>query len=256
MSETPLKPLAKVAVITGASAGIGRATAVTLASAGWSVVLFARRAEQLEETKALCPDPSKCLLVQGDVTNEAEVIKLFASAVEQFGRVDVLFNNAGVGHTPLPLEDFPLSTFQNVVNVNLTGTFICTREAFKVFKSQTPPGGRIINNGSIAAYSPRLYAAAYTATKHAVLGLTKAIHIEGRHHNIAVTQIDIGNAYTDMTERSSAGLLQADRSMKAEPTFDVKHVAESILHVAELPLNVTVLTFNIMATEMPFVGRG
>jgi len=246
----------KVAIITGASSGIGRATAITLAKAGWSLVLFARRTEQLQETQAHCPHPDQCLLVPGDITNEEAVVKLFASAVERFGRIDVLFNNAGVGPPPMPLEDIPLSAFQSAVDVNLTGLFLCTREAFRVFKSQTPPGGRIINNGSISAYSPRLFATAYTATKHGVLGMTKATALDGRRYNIACTQIDIGNAHTEMTAVNPSGALQADGSMKPEDTFDIKHVADSIVHIAEMPLNVTVLTFNIMATKMPFVGRG
>ncbi|KAI0345651.1 short-chain dehydrogenase/reductase SDR [Trametopsis cervina] len=247
----------KVAVITGASSGIGQVTAITFAQGGWSVVLFARRLELLQETQAQCPDPEKVLLIQGDVTSEEAVIKLFKSAVDKFGRIDVVFNNAGIGHKPTPLEDISLATFQNVVDVNLTGIFLCTREAFKVFKSQSPSGGRIINNGSIAAYTPRPFAIGYTATKHAVLGLTKATQLEGRSHNIACTQVDIGNAQTAMTRRgSTTGTLQADGSIKTEPTFDAKHVARSLLHIAGLPLDVTVLTFNIMATEMPYVGRG
>ncbi|KAI0768898.1 short-chain dehydrogenase/reductase SDR [Irpex lacteus] len=254
MSDT--KPQAKVAVITGASSGIGKTTAITFAKAGWSVVLFARRADRLHETVSECPDAEKTLIVQGDVTDEAAVERLFKEAVERFGRVDVLFNNAGISHPALPIDQLSLSDWQSTVDVNLTGPFLASREAFKVFKSQSPPGGRIVNNGSIAAYAPRLYAVGYTATKHAVLGLTKALHLEGRMHNIAVTQIDIGNALTDLTAEKTGGSLQADGSFKPEPTFDVKHVANSILHVAELPLDVTVLTFNIMATTMPFVGRG
>ncbi|KAI0088491.1 short-chain dehydrogenase/reductase SDR [Irpex rosettiformis] len=246
----------KVIVITGASSGIGRITAITFAKAGWSVVLFARRADRLQETVTECPDPGKTLIVQGDVTDEAAVLRLFASAVERFGHVDVLFNNAGIGHPAVPIDELSLSAWQSVVDVNLTGVFLASREAFKVFKKQSPPGGRIINNGSIAAYSPRLYAVGYTSTKHAVLGLTKALHLEGRQHNIAVSQIDIGNALTDLTATFTNGATQADGSQKPEPTFDAKHVADSILHVAELPLNVTVLTFNIMATTMPFIGRG
>ncbi|GJE91931.1 SDR family oxidoreductase [Phanerochaete sordida] len=246
----------KVAVITGASSGIGKATAVALAKAGWSLVLFARRADALRETQAQCPHPDKVLLVPGDVTNEQQVIDLFQTAVQHFGRVDLLFNNAGISHSAAPLDEMSLATFQNVVDVNLIGSFICTREAMKVFKSQSPPGGRIINNGSIAAHAPRPHAVAYTATKHAVLGLTRATALDGRAFGITCTQIDIGNAHTEMAAGHQVGALQPDGSMRAEGTFDVQHVADAIVHIAGLPLDVTVLNFNIMATTMPFVGRG
>lgn len=246
----------KVAVITGASSGIGRSTAIALAEAGWSLVLFARRADKLQDTQAQCPRPDKVLLVNGDVTDELAVIVLFKAAVQRFGRVDLLFNNAGISHAAAPLDEISLETFQNIVNVNLTGPFLCTREAFKVFKAQSPSGGRIINNGSIAAHAPRPHATGYTATKHGVLGLTRATALDGRAHNITCTQIDIGNAHTDMAAGHSLGALQPDGTVKVEGTFDVKHVADAIVHIAGLPLNVTVLNFNIMATTMPFVGRG
>jgi len=246
----------KVAIITGASSGIGKASAIALAKAGWSLVLFARRADALRETQAQCPHPDKVLVVAGDVTSEESVTGLFQAAVQQFGRIDLLFNNAGVSHPAAPLDEISLSTFQNIVNVNLIGPFLCTREAFKIFKAQSPPGGRIINNGSLAAHVPRPHATGYTATKHGVLGLTRATALDGRRFNITCTQIDIGNAYTDMAAGHQTGALQADGSMKAEGTFDVQHVADAIVHIAGLPLDVTVLNFNIMATTMPFVGRG
>ncbi|EJF61008.1 short-chain dehydrogenase/reductase SDR [Dichomitus squalens LYAD-421 SS1] len=245
----------KVAIITGASSGVGRATAIALAEAGWSISLFARRADKLQETKQLCKDPSKVLLVEGDVTKEDNVSALFRETVNHFGRLDVLFNNAGIGSPQVPIEDVSLETFQIVLNVNLVGTFLCTREAVKIFKSQVPKGGRIINNGSISAYTPRPFSSPYTSSKHAVLGLTKSTLLDGRVHNITCTQIDIGGAKTGMSPPPQ-GTLQPDGSYSQEATFDAKHVGEAIVHVASLPLDVTVLTFNIMATRMPFVGRG
>ncbi|KAL4249195.1 short-chain dehydrogenases/reductases (SDR) family protein [Abortiporus biennis] len=245
-----------VAIITGASSGIGRATAISLSKAGWSLVLFARRFDQLCATKELCEEESRVMVFEGDVTNEESVQNLFKFAVQSFGRVDLLFNNAGVSTPAIPIEEFRLTTFQHVVNVNLVGSFLCTREAVKLFKSQTPPGGRIINNGSIAAHSPRPNSVAYTVTKHAITGLTKQTALDGRQFNITCTQVDIGNAATDMTGPQSTGILQADGKVSTEATFDVIHVAETIVHIASLPHDVTVLNFNIMATGMPFVGRG
>ncbi|EIW59556.1 short-chain dehydrogenase/reductase SDR [Trametes versicolor FP-101664 SS1] len=245
----------KVAIVTGASSGVGRASAIALAQAGWSVALLARRADMLEETKALCVDPAKVLLVEGDVAREEDVKRLFQATIDAFGRLDMLFNNAGRGHAQVPIEELSLDAFQQVINVNLIGTFLCTREAVRIFKSQTPQGGRIINNGSISAYTPRPFSYAYTASKHAVLGLTKTTLLDGRAHNITCTQVDIGGAQTVMSP-PERGTLQPDGSYSREATFDAKHVGESIVHVANLPLDVTVLTFNIMATGMPFVGRG
>ncbi|KAI0718225.1 short-chain dehydrogenase/reductase SDR [Cerioporus squamosus] len=245
----------KVAIITGASSGIGRATALALSKAGWTLTLFARRADQLQETRKLCSDPSKVLLVEGDVSKEDDVLKLFRLTMENFGRLDMLFNNAGIVSPQIPIEETSLETFQKVINVNLVGTFLCTREAVRIFKSQSPQGGRIINNGSISAYTPRPHSSPYTSSKHAVLGLTKSTALDGRAFNITCTQIDIGGAHTTMSPPPQ-GALQPDGRRIPEAVFDAKHVGETIVHIASLPLDVTVLTFNIMATGMPFVGRG
>ncbi|RPD56151.1 short-chain dehydrogenase/reductase SDR [Lentinus tigrinus ALCF2SS1-7] len=245
----------KVAIITGASSGIGRATAVALSKAGWSLGLFARRADKLQETKDLCENPSKILLVPGDVSKEEDVQKVFRLTVAQFGRLDMLFNNAGTASAQVPIEETSLETFQRVLNANLVGVFLCTREAVRIFKSQSPQGGRIINNGSISAYTPRPHSSPYTCTKHAVLGMTKSTALDGRAFNITCTQIDIGNAQTSLMSPPN-GLLQGDGRRISEPSFDPKYVGEAIAHIAGLPLDVTVLTFNIMATGMPLVGRG
>ncbi|KAI9060858.1 short-chain dehydrogenase/reductase SDR [Trametes sanguinea] len=245
----------RVAIVTGASSGVGRATAIALAGAGWTLALFARRAELLEETKRLCTDPSKVLLVEGDVSNEDDVKRLFQSTISSFGNAEQNPQNAGTTSPQVPIEDVSLEAFQQVINVNLVGAFLCTREAVKQFKAQQPPGGRIINNGSISAYTPRPFSSPYTASKHAVLGLTKCTLLDGREHNITCTQVDIGGAQTGMSPPPQ-GTLQPDGRYSREATFDAKHVGESIVHIASLPLDVTVLTFNIMATGMPFVGRG
>ncbi|OBZ71595.1 Glucose 1-dehydrogenase 3 [Grifola frondosa] len=247
--------MSKVAIITGASSGIGRATAFSLSRDGWSIVLFARRLEKLQETQKMCEDPFKCFIVQGDVSSEEDVLRLFRETVEHFGRLDLLFNNAGVLPPELPIEDLPLSAFQNVVNINLTGVFLCTREAIKVFKSQSPQGGRIINNGSISAYTPRPHLSPYAATKHAVLGMTKSTSLEGRKYNIACTQVDIGNASSEMANGlHSAAVQQADGRLVQEPMIEAKYVADTITHIASLPLEVTVLTFNIMPTSIPMTS--
>ncbi|OSD02488.1 short-chain dehydrogenase/reductase SDR [Trametes coccinea BRFM310] len=245
----------KVAIVTGASSGVGRATAIALAGAGWTLALFARRADLLEETRLLCADPTRVLVVEGDVSNEDDVKRLFQSTISSFGRLDLLFNNAGITSPQVPIEDVSLETFQQVINVNLVGAFLCTKEAVKQFKAQQSPGGRIINNGSISAYTPRPFSSPYTASKHAVLGLTKCTLLDGRNHNITCTQVDIGGAQTGLSPPPQ-GTLQPDGRLSREATFDAKHVGESIVHIAGLPLDVTVLTFNIMATGMPFVGRG
>ena len=245
----------KVAVITGAGSGIGRASAIALAEAGYAVVLTGRRAEALEATKAHISGDALC--VEADVTDPASVKALFAKTVETFGRLDLLFNNAGTGAPgTVLLEDLTFAQWTAVVNTNLTGPFLCTQEAFRIMKSQDPMGGRIINNGSISAHAPRPNSAPYTSTKHAITGLTKATALDGRKYNIACGQIDIGNAATDMTERMSGGVPQADGSMKPEARMDVAHVASSIVHMARLPLESNVLFMTVMATKMPFVGRG
>jgi NAD(P)-dependent dehydrogenase (short-subunit alcohol dehydrogenase family) len=245
----------KVAVITGAGSGIGRASAIALAGAGYAVVLTGRRAEALEATKAKISGDALCVVA--DVTDPASVKGLFAKTVETFGRLDLLFNNAGTGAPgTVLLEDLTFAQWTAVVNTNLTGPFLCTQEAFRIMKSQDPMGGRIINNGSISAHAPRPNSAPYTSTKHAITGLTKATALDGRKYNIACGQIDIGNAATDMTERMSGGVPQADGSMKPEARMDVAHVASSIVHMAQLPLESNVLFMTVMATKMPFVGRG
>jgi NADP-dependent 3-hydroxy acid dehydrogenase YdfG len=244
----------EVAVVTGAGSGVGRAAAVALAEAGMSLVLAGRRADRLAETAALMP-AERVLTVVADVT-EASVQSLFASAVQRFGRVDVLFNNAGAGAPAARIDQVSLSDWQAVVDVNLTGVFLCAREAFRQMAAQDPPGGRIINNGSISAHVPRPRAAAYTATKHAVSGLTRQISLDGRGCGITCGQIDIGNAASDMTARMGEGALQADGSLRPEPTMDVSAVARSVVLMATLPPDANVLELTVMASEMPYVGRG
>jgi NAD(P)-dependent dehydrogenase (short-subunit alcohol dehydrogenase family) len=247
----------RVAMITGASSGIGRATAITFLKAGWSVVLTARRADALAATVADAGVPADRALVHAaDVTDPDAVEGLFDGAIARFGRLDVLFNNAGVNAPAVDMDDLAVSAWKAVVDTNLTGPFLCTRQAFRVMKAQRPQGGRIINNGSISAQVPRPNSAPYTATKHAITGLTKATALDGRRYDIACGQIDIGNAATDMTERMATGVRQADWSLASEPTMNVRHVAEAVLHMASLPLEANVLTMTVMATKMPLVGRG
>ncbi|MEU3645108.1 SDR family oxidoreductase [Lentzea sp. NPDC034063] len=241
-----------VAVVTGAGSGVGRAAARTLLAAGFQVALAGRREDALIETGEGFPE--SVLVVPTDVSSEDSVVALFEAVVARFGRVDVLFNNAGMNVRATPLEDFSLSAWEKVVGVNLTGAFLCAREAFKVMK--THGGGRIINNGSISASVPRPHAVAYNATKHAMTGLTKSLSLEGRAFGIACGQIDIGNAATEMTERMGAGVLQANFEVKPEPTFDVQHVAYAVLYQAQLPLNANVQFMTVMATAMPYIGRG
>jgi len=244
----------KVAVVTGAGSGIGKGVALALAQAGYAVALAGRRLPALEE--AAREAGPEALPVATDVTDPKSVEALFKKTVERFGRVDVLFNNAGTGAPPSPLEDVPFEQWQRVVNTNLTGVFLCTQAAFRQMKTQTPRGGRIINNGSISATTPRPHTIAYTATKHAVSGLTKTTSLEGRQYDIACGQIDIGNAATSLAASFSTGTLQADFSLKPEPTFDVKYVAEAVLYMAALPLEANVLFMTVMATKMPYTGRG
>jgi NAD(P)-dependent dehydrogenase (short-subunit alcohol dehydrogenase family) len=245
-----------VAIVTGAGSGIGRAVALALLADGHAVALAGRRRERLEETAGLARPGTQSLVVPTDVRDAASVDALFAATKEAFGRLDVLFNNAGTGAPATPIEDVTLEAWQAVLDVNLTGIFLCTRAAFRLMKDQDPRGGRIINNGSISAYTPRPNSAAYTASKHAVAGLTKSTALDGRKYNIACGQIDVGNAATDLTERMLAGVPQANGTMMAEPRMDVSHVARAVLHMARLPLDANVLSMTIMATQMPFVGRG
>jgi NAD(P)-dependent dehydrogenase (short-subunit alcohol dehydrogenase family) len=249
---TPLK----VAIVTGGGSGIGRASALALARAGWSVAVAGRRKEPLDETVKLGEAAGAQMLgVVTDVSDPAAVEALFAAAKQKFGRLDLLFNNAG-GGTPGLLEDLTPEKWLSVVGANLNGAFFCTQQAIKIMKDQDPRGGRIINNGSISAYVPRPNSAPYTSTKHAILGLTKATSLDGRKYDIACGQIDIGNAMTDMTRASSAGQLQPDGSTRPEPRMDVEHVAQAIVFMASLPLESNVQYLTIMATKMPFVGRG
>jgi|SRR5581483_1191893 len=244
----------KVAVVTGAGSGIGKAVALALANAGYAVVLAGRRLAALEQV-AHQAGP-EALPVPTDVTDPTSVTALFERAVERFGRVDVLFNNAGTGAPPAPLEELSLEQWRRVIDTNLTGAFLCTQAAFRQMKSQQPRGGRIINNGSISATTPRPHMIAYTASKHAISGLTKTTSLEGRQYDIACGQIDIGNAATSLASSFSTGTLQADLSLKPEPTFDVKYVADAVLHMAGLPPEANVLFMTIMATKMPYIGRG
>ncbi|GGU14539.1 SDR family oxidoreductase [Lentzea flava] len=241
-----------VAVVTGAGSGVGRAAARTLLGAGFQVALAGRREDVLHETAEGFADST--LVVPTDVSHEDSVVALFEAVVAKWGRVDVLFNNAGTNVRATPIEEFSLSAWEKVVGVNLTGPFLCAREAFKVMK--THGGGRIINNGSVSATVPRPHAVAYNATKHAITGLTKSLSLEGRAHNIACGQIDIGNAATEMTERMGQGVLQANFEIRPEPTFDVQHVADAVLYQAQLPLNANVQFMTVMATSMPYIGRG
>ncbi|WP_416898865.1 MAG: SDR family oxidoreductase [Minwuia sp.] len=244
----------RIALVTGAGSGVGRAAAVTLSQNGYDVVISGRRLEPLQETQGMLGGDS--LIRQCDVGDPAAVRAMFDAAVAKFGRIDVTFNNAGTGAPPVELDEITDESWLTVVNANLNGVFWCTREAFRVMKKQSPQGGRIINNGSISAHTPRPYSIAYTSTKHAVTGLTKTTALDGRPYDIACSQIDIGNAATPMTARMPQGVPQADLTVKQEPVMDVQHVADAILYMANLPLDANVLNMTVMATKMPFVGRG
>ena len=247
----------KVAMVTGAGSGIGRASSLALLAAGYQVVLAGRRADALRETIALAGDlGAHALAVPTDATDPAAVKALFAATRERFGRLDLLFNNAGTSAPAIPMDELSFEQWQAVVDINLTAVFLCTQQAFALMKSQDPRGGRIINNGSISAYAPRPFSAPYTATKHAITGLTKATSLDGRAHDIACGQIDIGNAASEMTQRMTSGVPQANGTMMAEPRMDVKHVADAVVHMASLPLEANVQFMTVMATKMPFVGRG
>ena len=252
-----MSPQGRVAVITGAGTGIGKAAALALLADGYRVVLAGRRREMLEQAaKDGGAGPARALAVPTDVTDPAAVKELFARTKEAFGRLDVLFNNAGIGSPAVPIEDLTYDQWKKVVDVNLNGMFLCAQEAIRMMKGQDPRGGRIINNGSISAHAPRPHSAPYTATKHAVTGLTKSISLDGRKHDIACSQIDIGNALTELAARMGKGVPQADGAVQVEPLMDVAHVGRAVLYMANLPLEANVLFMTIMATEMPFVGRG
>ncbi len=246
----------KVAVVTGAGSGIGRAVALAFLAAGYGTALAGRRREPLEETASRSGAADRALPIPTDVSQPDSVRALFERVVERFGRIDVLFNNAGRSGPAVPFEDLSFEQWKQVVDVNLNGMFLCAQAAFRIMKAQTPRGGRIINNGSISAHAPRPHSAPYTATKHAVTGLTRSVSLDGRPYDVACGQIDIGNALTDLTSHMTEGVPQADGSVRAEPTMDVRHVADAVLHMAGLPLQANVQFMTILATRMPYVGRG
>jgi NAD(P)-dependent dehydrogenase (short-subunit alcohol dehydrogenase family) len=247
----------RVALVTGAGSGIGRATSIALASAGFGLVLVGRRPEPLEETAVSCRQAgTEALAVSADTTDEASVASLYDAVRDHFGRLDLLFNNAGQNAPPTPIEDLPLATWLSVMATNVTGTWLMTQGAFRLMKAQRPQGGRIINNGSISAHAPRPLTAAYVTSKHAITGLTRSTSLDGRPYDIACGQIDIGNARTEMVGEMIEGTLQADGRVASEPTIDVEHVARTVVHMASLPLEANVQFVTVMATKMPFIGRG
>jgi len=246
--------MTKVAIVTGGGRGIGRSTAAALSEAGWSVVIAGRTQASLDDT--LTELDGDAIAVTADVSDVDQVDALFGAAVERFGRVDLLFNNAGIAAPPKPIDELDVEAWRSVIDINLTGSFLCARAAFAQMKRQDPKGGRIINNGSISATTPRPFSAPYTASKHAITGLTKSLSLDGRAENIAVGQIDIGNAASEMVEQMKQGILQANGDVKAEATMDLAHVANAVVHMAELPLDANVLFMTVMANGMPFVGRG
>jgi NAD(P)-dependent dehydrogenase (short-subunit alcohol dehydrogenase family) len=245
----------KIAIVTGAGTGIGRAVAIALHTDGWTVVLAGRREAQLIETANECSG-TRTWVVPTDITNVTSIKHLFSQTHDKFGRLDLLFNNAGIAAPGKPIEDLTLDEWQQVIDTNVTGTFLCAQEAFRMMKHQQPMGGRIINNGSISAHVPRPHSAPYTASKHAITGLTKSISLDGRAYNIACGQIDIGNASSEMTKKMEAGILQADGSQKIEPTMNVKDVGRTVVYMANLPLNTNVPFITVMANQMPYIGRG
>ena len=251
-----MKSNGRVAIVTGAGTGIGKAAALALLGEGWSVALAGRRAEMLNEAIAESGARERALAVVADVGKQDSVRDLFAGTMERFGRLDLLFNNAGTGAPAVPMEELTLAQWQAVVDANLTGAFLGSQEAIRIMKGQKPKGGRIINNGSISAHAPRPNSVAYTSTKHAISGLTKCIALDGRKHDIACGQIDIGNAITPLTERMTSGMPQANGEIAIEPRMDVKHVADAIIYMASLPLEANVQFLTVMATKMPFLGRG
>ena len=246
----------KIAIVTGAGTGVGKSAVLALNAAGWKVALAGRREQPLNDVASLTTHKGNCLEVSTDVADPASVRKLFDTVVDKWGRVDLLFNNAGVSAPPVPLDELTIEQWRNVVDINLNGMFFCLQQAFRVMKNQNPMGGRIINNGSISATAPRPNSIAYTATKHAVTGLTKTASLDGRKFQIAVGQIDIGNAETEMAAVMAKGVPQANGEIRPEPLMDVSHVGSSVLYMAELPLSANVLFHTVMATNMPFVGRG
>jgi hypothetical protein len=246
----------KIAVVTGAGTGVGRAASLALMGAGFTVVLAGRRLEKLQETQKLGEKIGKSLPVSADMTDPASIAALFAKVMDVYGRLDLLFNNAGMGTPAMPFEDLGLAQWQAVVATNLTAPFLCTQQAFRIMKDQTPRGGRIINNGSISAHAPRPFSSPYTSTKHAITGLTRATNLDGRAYDIAVGQIDIGNAATPMTDRMVDGVLQPDGRKMPEPRMDAKAVGDAVAYMASLPLDANVLFMTVMASKMPFVGRG
>ena len=246
----------KYALVTGAGSGIGRACALALMKAGWRVALVGRRIEPLQQTAAMFQDPAQALVLAADVGRPAQVSALFDQVKAEFGRLDLLFNNAGIAAPALPIDELTFEQWQAVVDVNLTGSFLCAQAAFKLMKSQAPKGGRIINNGSISAHAPRPFSAPYTATKHAITGLTKALSLDGRAHDIACGQLDLGNALTEMAMPMTRGVRQADGRIAIESTMDVDHAASALLYMAGLPLSANVQFMTVMATAMPYVGRG
>jgi NAD(P)-dependent dehydrogenase (short-subunit alcohol dehydrogenase family) len=245
----------KTVVVTGAGSGIGRAAAIALLKEGYAVALCGRRAKTLEET-ARAAGSARSVVIPTDVTDPDSVSRLFAAVAQEFGRLDVLFNNAGINVPGATIDELTIEQWRSVVDVNLTGAFLCAREAFRLMKTQTPRGGRIINNGSISAYVPRPYSAPYTATKHGITGLTKSISLDGRAFDIACSQIDIGNAATELAAKMAKGVPQADGEIRSEPLMDLDHVARAVIYMASLPLEANVQFMTVMATKMPFIGRG
>ena len=248
---------ARIALVTGAGSGVGKACAVALAEAGFSVALVGRRSERVRAVESTISEAGgTAIALPADVTDEAAVVACFQAVRQKFGRLDLLFNNAGMNLAPTPIDEITLDSWQSVVDVNLTGSFLCAREAFRLMKTQSPKGGRIINNGSLSAYVPRFHSAPYTATKHAITGLTRSLSLEGREFDIACGQIDIGNVRSEMTQGMAEGVPQADRTRKPEPVMDVANVAKAVAYMASLPLEANVQFMTVMATKMPFIGRG
>jgi len=246
----------RIAIVTGGGSGIGRSVALALAADGWTVVVAGRRREALDETVGLAKGPGQIEAIATDVTDESSVDALFDATVSRHGRIDLLFNNAGINVSNVPLDELPIAELKSILDINLLGSMLCARAAFRVMRKQEPQGGRIVNNGSISASTPRPFSAPYTATKHAITGLTKSLALDGRAYNIAASQIDIGNAATDMTQRMATGILQADGSRKIEPRMPVSEIGNAVVFIANLPAGTNVPFMTVMATNMPLYGRG